>query len=92
MPSPRQKLGSNTKMNIPHSQRSGSEDDYDSYDSDDRRRVTRGGKRGADYMNDSYAGDSQGYFANDMSRRGRKENGLVELTKKFIHLLKTAEE
>ena len=55
--------------------------------------MTRGGyRKGADYVNDSYGMDSQGYFGNDMSRRGRKENGLVELTKKFIHLLKTADE
>ena len=36
--------------------------------------------------------DSQGFLTNELSRRGRKENGLVELTKKFIHLLKTADE
>ena len=53
--------------------------------------MTRGLRRAADYVNDSYGMDSQG-FGNDASRRGRKENGLVELTKKFIHLLKTADE
>ena len=36
--------------------------------------------------------DSQSFLQNDQSRRGRKENGLVELTKKFIDLLKTAPE
>ena len=78
-------------MMVPSSQED-EHDDYDdgSYDSHDGQRMTRG-RRGADYVNDSYGMDSQG-FGNDASRRGRKENGLVELTKKFIHLLKTADE
>ena len=40
-------------------------------------------------------GDPPGFSCVDMTdlrdRRGRKENGLVELTKKFIDLLKEAE-
>jgi len=43
-------------------------------------------------VNNSYGMDSQDAYGNDASRRGRKENGLVELTKKFIYLLKTADE
>ena len=37
---------------------------------------------------DSKEEDEDGSF--DGGRRGRKENGLVELTKKFISLLKEA--
>ena len=46
------------------------------------------------HLGHSFDADNPAYAGIDMGdgrdRRGRKENGLVELTKKFIDLLKEA--
>lgn len=62
-----------------------------SSDSNDEIRGGRGQQHRPNYINESQSFDMPGFLANELGR-GRKENGLVELTKRFIHLIKTDDE